>query len=38
MKNSYKVLVGNRNRRKDVEDVDIDGRTISEWILEKQNV
>jgi hypothetical protein len=36
MRNSYKILVG-KERRDHSENLDVDGKTISEWILEEQN-
>jgi len=36
MRNAHKVLVGNLKGRDDLEDLDVDGRIILEWMLRKQ--
>jgi hypothetical protein len=34
-KNAYRVLVGNPERKRPLEDLDVDGRTLLRFILEK---
>jgi hypothetical protein len=36
MRNSFKFLVGNPEGKRPLEDLGVDGRIISEWILQKQ--
>jgi len=35
MKNAYKILIGKPEGRDHLEDLDLDGKIISEWILGK---
>jgi len=35
MRNIYKILIGKPEGKNHLEDLDIDGRIIFEWILEK---
>jgi hypothetical protein len=36
MRNAYKILVGNPERRDHAEDLGVDERIMSEWILGKE--